>query len=226
MSDRRKRRNSQDASDFQAAANRLEEAVSELMTSATGRVTDGATRLLDDAASAIRSEVNNERQGATGSGRSSQAEFDGISPKGDRLQRDSVNGKLAGVCAGIARYYGVEAWMVRCLTITLFLFMPTIVFPAYWIAYFVLGSDATGGSSSRRRRHRPSRRGRRRRNRADRAESSEEVRRTPAEELRSARSVFEQLEMRLRRMESHVTSGRYDLQRELRKIEPQPGASS
>ncbi len=223
MSDRRTRRDNQDASDFQAAANRLEEAVSDLMSTATGRVTDGATRLLDDAAKAIRSEVdsNDQYQRASRSERFRSA-TDGIDPSSDRLQRDSVNGKLAGVCAGIARYYGVEAWMVRCLTITLFLFMPTIVFPAYWIAYFVLGSDA---GSSRTRRRRRSRRGRRG-SRASRETATEESPGTPTEELRSTRSVFDQLEMRLRRMESHVTSGRYDLQRELRKIEPRPGASA
>lgn len=227
MSDRRKRRDSQDASDFQAAANRLEDAVSDLMSTATGRVTDGATRLLDDAAKAIRHEVNNE---GDSSHRTRSERFrgssDGIPPSSDRLQRDSVNAKMAGVCAGIARYYGVEAWLVRCLTITLFLFMPTIVFPAYWIAYFVLGSDANGSSNSRR-----SRRKRRRGSKRERDDSTEEASyetrsRTPTQELRSTRTVFDQLEMRLRRMESHVTSGRYDLQRELRKIEPQPGATS
>lgn len=223
MSERRKRRDNQDASDFQAAANRLEDAVSDLMSTATGRVTDGATRLLDDAARAIRSEVNNDgNEPRRPRSERFRASSDGIPPSSDRLQRDTANGKMGGVCAGIARYYGVEAWLVRCLTITLFLFMPTIVFPAYWIAYFVLSSDAGGSTTRRRRRSRRGRRG----SRSSRETVNVEARGTPSEELRSTRTVFDQLEMRLRRMESHVTSGRYDLQRELRKIEPEPGVNA
>ncbi|AOW82402.1 envelope stress response membrane protein PspC [Vibrio mimicus] len=34
------------------------------------------------------------------------------------LYRDPVNGKLAGVCAGLANYFGLETWLVRILVIT------------------------------------------------------------------------------------------------------------
>lgn len=37
------------------------------------------------------------------------------------LYRDPVNGKIGGVCAGIADYFGFEIWLVRILTVTLFL---------------------------------------------------------------------------------------------------------
>lgn len=38
--------------------------------------------------------------------------------------------------------------------------------------------------------------------------------------LRNVRGTLQEAEMRLRRMEGHVTSGRYELQKELRKIDP------
>ena len=37
--------------------------------------------------------------------------------------------------------------------------------------------------------------------------------------LRSVRGTLNEAELRLRRMEGHVTSGRYELQKELRKID-------
>lgn len=37
--------------------------------------------------------------------------------RGDRLTRDTENGKLAGVCAGFARYFDVDVTLVRILWI-------------------------------------------------------------------------------------------------------------
>ncbi|MDN3682489.1 envelope stress response membrane protein PspC [Vibrio tapetis subsp. quintayensis] len=37
---------------------------------------------------------------------------------GKSLYRDPVNGKLAGVCAGVANYFGVETWLVRIIAVT------------------------------------------------------------------------------------------------------------
>lgn len=37
------------------------------------------------------------------------------------LYRDPVNGKLTGVCAGIANYFDMEIWLVRILAISIFL---------------------------------------------------------------------------------------------------------
>ena len=34
------------------------------------------------------------------------------------LYRDPQKGKIAGVCAGLADYFGVETWIVRLLAIT------------------------------------------------------------------------------------------------------------
>ncbi|GAL11122.1 phage shock protein C [Vibrio astriarenae] len=34
------------------------------------------------------------------------------------LYRDPINGKLTGVCAGLANYFSVEVWLVRIIAIT------------------------------------------------------------------------------------------------------------
>lgn len=34
------------------------------------------------------------------------------------LYRDPVNGKISGVCAGIANYFGAEVWLIRIVVIS------------------------------------------------------------------------------------------------------------
>ncbi|MFA0086431.1 envelope stress response membrane protein PspC [Vibrio sp. 10N.261.51.F12] len=34
------------------------------------------------------------------------------------LYKDPINGKLTGVCAGLANYFGVEVWLIRILVIS------------------------------------------------------------------------------------------------------------
>ena len=38
------------------------------------------------------------------------------------LYRDTENGKIGGVCAGLAATFGAEVWLVRLLFVSLFLF--------------------------------------------------------------------------------------------------------
>lgn len=35
-----------------------------------------------------------------------------------QLYRDTVNGKITGVCAGIGNYFGIEIWLVRILVVS------------------------------------------------------------------------------------------------------------
>ncbi|MGO1297813.1 MAG: PspC domain-containing protein, partial [Vibrio sp.] len=34
------------------------------------------------------------------------------------LTKDKQNGVIAGVCAGLARFFGIEIWLVRILTVS------------------------------------------------------------------------------------------------------------
>ena len=160
--------------------------------------------------------------------------------------RDLDNARLWGICAGFAPYLGVEIWVARCFAITGFLFMPQVIVPAYIIAYFVLdahseidevvGPNALRSRRSRRKMRKLSRAAERAEQRASRRAEKRAQKRAakgssrrheptapppvPARTvLRQAKATVNEAELRLRRMEGHVTSGRYELQKELRKIE-------
>jgi phage shock protein C len=141
-----------------------------------------------------------------------------------RLYLDPERRRIAGVCAGIARYYGVEPWVVRLVAVTALLFFPGIVFPAYWVAYFVM--ERPPGSTRGLGLHgwaRHQGRGAYRRARRDVFSSpAPELgpRLSPRRGLRDVKADLNEIELRLRRMEAHVTSGRYELQRELHMIDP------
>ena len=172
-------------------------------------------------------------------------------PGSRELMRDPERGKIGGVCAGLANYFGVETWVVRLIAVTGLIFLPSVVFPAYWIAFFVMDKPDESGRPQRRRRRRRQRdhaRGgqsfpnesssskeqdmqaafeqwdgrppRRRRSRRDVSPAPELGHRlSPRRSLRYVRADFHQIELRLRRIETHITSGRYELQRELNRIE-------
>ncbi|MYE14425.1 MAG: PspC domain-containing protein [Gammaproteobacteria bacterium] len=144
-----------------------------------------------------------------------------------RLYLDDDNGRIVGVCGGIANYFGMEAWVVRCIAVTGLIFMPSIVFPAYWVAYFVMDHPPGEPEKERKRRRRRRRRRRRDAGSAEREDRRRDhtapapemgVRFSPRRSLRAVQDDFVELELRLRRMETHVTSGQYELHRELGKI--------
>lgn len=119
--------------------------------------------------------------------------------------------KIAGVCSGIAEHYGAESWVVRCIAVTGLIFMPSITFIGYWILYFVMDDPSSdeAGEPPETPRHRHS------------AEAPElGTRLSPRRSLRTVRAHLAQAELRLRRMEHHVTSGHYELHREFNRIEP------
>lgn len=247
------------------AARRFQETVEDLASRAGDEMGERAAEFLDDAADRLRG----EREAGSGSRKEQspsrkrrrghhwgyepqdwrQARSDDYEPYGwgwgwrsRKLYLDDDNGKLVGVCGGIANYFGMEAWVVRCIAVTGLIFMPGIVFPAYWVAYFVMdhppggeGDDDEDGKRKRRRRRwkpRPPRPPGMRRRARDRDRDAEArprhdhtapapemgVRFSPRRSLRAVQADFTELELRLRRMETHVTSGQFELQRELGKI--------
>lgn len=152
-----------------------------------------------------------------------------VNPRSGRLYRDPENQKIGGVCAGLARYLGFETWAVRLAALTGLIFIPGVVFPAYWIAYFImdtpdndLDDQAPRGDGKRRGRSR-------RKQRRDERELSQRgaaaVGNEPPQKFNAGRSLrytsadLTQAELRLRRLESFITSDQYELQKELAKIE-------
>lgn len=130
------------------------------------------------------------------------------------LLRDDTKGKIAGVCAGIADYFGWELWLVRIVTISaFFLGAGGLVFVLYIAAWVVLEKkskaglqqDISTGSTIDERlvevKTRVWQRGE-----------------SPKEALQHLANQFNSLELRLRDMERHVTSARFNLNREFNNL--------
>ncbi len=58
------------------------------------------------------------------------------------LYRDPDNGRIAGVCAGLANHFGMETWLVRILTVSAFLLgFGFFVVVAYIAAVLILDKN-------------------------------------------------------------------------------------
>jgi phage shock protein C len=118
-----------------------------------------------------------------------------------RLWRDTDRGILAGVCAGIADYVGVEPIVVRLAAVLglVFFFPPTIA--AYVILAIALRPKPPALYAS-----------------ADEETFWRGVGTAPADTVNSLKRKFADLEARLGHMESQVTSGDFELHRKFRDL--------
>ena len=148
------------------------------------------------------------------------------------LYRDRERKKILGVCAGIADYFGRPTWEMRLYAVLGLFFIPQIVFPAYFITYFFMEDkpyyrrvtdrfdyemdtfdEARDDAQSRRPEQ-------------DSGKSEMTGRKTRGvqpgmsnvQAMKTAKEKFSDIEQRLRQMETHVTSSKFELQRELKKI--------
>lgn len=58
----------------------------------------------------------------------------------NRIYKDSIRKKLTGVCAGAARYYNIEVWIVRLAAVLVFIALPMPIAIAYLLATVLLPS--------------------------------------------------------------------------------------
>jgi phage shock protein C len=148
------------------------------------------------------------------------------------LHRDPTKGKIAGVCAGIAEYFGMEIWLVRILTLTgFFLLAPPFFFVGYIAAWFILEEKPHGLSTK------PSNDEYATKTPHSRSQgkgwhnvSKEEVEKVvvkskvwqagepPKQVFMDIKQRFAKNESRLRKMETYVTSSEFQLNRELSKL--------
>ncbi len=135
-----------------------------------------------------------------------------------RFYRDADRAVLGGVCAGLARYLGVNVRATRCLAFIAFLMPMPIAVIGYLAAVFLIPSASnpnyvaeTEEYFCRKRRSRKSRKERKSR----KAQEPAEAPNTSAGEIdRRCRSLDE----RLVRLEKHVTSRRFQLDQELSRL--------
>ena len=130
-----------------------------------------------------------------------------------RFVRNADKALLAGVCAGIADYFGFNLRVTRLLVIIAFFVATPITLISYFAIVCLVPAESsrhgytTGPCCGPRRRRRMSRR--------EKKEAAEETQRQAAEAVsRRAQSLDE----RLARIERYVTSSRYDLDREFRNL--------
>ncbi|MBO6556355.1 MAG: PspC domain-containing protein [Pseudomonadales bacterium] len=158
------------------------------------------------------------------------------------LYRDREHKKILGVCAGIADHFGRPSWEIRLYAVLGMVFIPQIVFPAYFVTYFFMDEkpyyrrvtdrfdDETERFYGERDDLRTEHSGKRSRESSDNRSGAskmagkrargagQESKMSNVQAMKTARDKFSEIEQRLREMETHVTSSRFELQRELKKI--------
>ncbi len=118
-----------------------------------------------------------------------------------RLYRDTEEGRIRGVCAGIAAYFGIPALIVRGLWLIGLFMNPPLVAISYFILAWLL-PDRPGDLFA-----------------SDQEEAFwKQVRTEPAGTVHDLRHRFRTSEQRLRAMEAYVTSPEFELNRELRDL--------
>ncbi|GLR70660.1 envelope stress response membrane protein PspC [Agaribacter marinus] len=151
---------------------------------------------------------------------------------GKKLYRDPKQGKIAGVCVGIAEFFGIEIWLVRILTVAAFLLMTgPFIFLGYIVLWAVLDKKSNvqqsevyttksykpGGSNSATFESKGYV------NRA--TDAKVEVKQAvwqagqaPKEAFKQIQQKFIRTENRLRKLEGFVTSNEFQINRELNKL--------
>jgi phage shock protein C len=118
-----------------------------------------------------------------------------------KFARSADRAVIAGVCAGIADYFGFRLRVTRLLAIIALCMAAPITLLFYFGAVFLFPSA-----------HDPQRQPGRN------SDFDEGVRSPPRQTMGDVRRRFQKLDSRLERMERYVTSPRFDLDQEFRKL--------
>lgn len=118
-----------------------------------------------------------------------------------RFYRDKVNGKLMGVCAGIADYTGVNVLWVRLGAVGLVLMGAPIIIPAYFVVGLLAGRKPAELY-------------------ADRQEQQfwQGVRQSPTRTTREVRARFRDIDRRLADVETYYVSSNPRLSAEIERL--------
>lgn len=119
-----------------------------------------------------------------------------------KFYRDKRNGKVNGICAGIAEYTGFDVTLVRICMLAAFFLSSGSVAPIYFIAGWIAPTKPSA---------------------LDYSDSEDKrfwqgVRASPARSARDIRSRFRDLDRRLADIESYVTSENRTLAREIEQL--------
>lgn len=132
---------------------------------------------------------------------------------GKNLYRNTYDGKIAGVCAGLADHFGIAHWVMRIIFIAALIFTNGAFFWVYVICWFALVPA-------------------RRREEGDRKEDYEYDEREhcyrkknvfryqapTGERIKKARDRLDEINHRVQAMEQYVTSRKFKLDEEFAKL--------
>lgn len=146
-----------------------------------------------------------------------------MSKRRGELYRIPSQGKIAGVCAGIADYFGWETWLVRVLMVSGVLFgIPWLVF-LYIAAWFILDKKPAATISEEL-----SEQSQDAKKAAFEKELNDEPIRVkarvwqagepPKQAFHDIRKKYMSMEKQLRTMEKYVTSSEFTVSREINKL--------
>jgi phage shock protein C len=124
---------------------------------------------------------------------------------GGRLYRDADRAVLGGVCAGLATYLGFNLKVTRFLAVIAFLCAFPFALIAYLAAVFLIPSSSSRIYDAERY------------DEIRKEELREEIRRAKPT-VSEVRRRYESMDERLARIEKYVTSSRYDLDEEFRRL--------
>ncbi len=142
-----------------------------------------------------------------------------------RLYRDADRALLGGVCAGLAGHFGLNLKVTRFLAFIAFLAAMPFAIVGYLAAVCLIPAASYRGrevhvesrccwGGSRRR----SRRSRRARERVEREFEAVREQARPRPSIHDVRERYKSLDKRLAELEKKVTSPRFQLEQEFRKL--------
>ncbi len=124
-----------------------------------------------------------------------------------KLYKNTKEKKILGVCAGIADYLEVDVTIVRILTVLAMLIPGSVVFIAYFIAYFILDEKPKASYTPKNTEY------------SKVAETLEEANNSSRTTFKNCSRKFSAIHERLTRMEAYVTSSKFKLNREFKNID-------
>ena len=132
--------------------------------------------------------------------------------------RSADRAVLGGVCAGVADYFGFNLCVLRFLAIIAFVCAMPIAVIAYLAAVFLIPARSGTGQERAPRARRKTRRESKFERKQARREARQQEYAVPNEAAIEVRDKCQSLDKRLAELEKHITSSRYQLDREIRNL--------
>lgn len=119
-----------------------------------------------------------------------------------RFYRDRRNGKIAGVCAGLADYFGFDVTITRVLAVIAFFVAPPVALLLYFGLVLLVPATDLGGDVTP----------------PERKAFRQTLRASPATTVTDVKRSLLRLDARLARLERYVTSSQFELDQKIRKL--------